>query len=261
MRYCLPVSTLHWCSVAKMCKMAKAAGFDMVEFLLAGWILEHPEEAAEMARDEGLDVRFHLAWTRQTSSEQTLFWCAAWRILTSVGWLPKQGSTFWEMAPPIITDAVVVYAENLLNGLQVNHYVQTMSTMKDGRFQISRADADRRLLGGVQLVVFDTYHDLHFRDGGLQILEENSRVRLLELMVADYKMYGSRIAEIHIQDWSKTGGRSVWPGTGDLPIREFLLEVVNRDSELILTPETKPIMRNVADGLKRLCNDVQDLVD
>ncbi|MBI2474648.1 MAG: hypothetical protein HYV68_03025 [Candidatus Taylorbacteria bacterium] len=262
MKFCLPVSTLQARRLRTTFRLAKAAGFDIVELLLAGWILKNPIEAAKMAVEEGFkEIRFHQAWTEVTSSEQQRLMRILWQLLTKAGWLPKPGSTFWEMVPALTPGDTVVYADEMLeHELMSNHCVQTMSTLSDGEFKMARSEFDQRMVISKQRVVFDTYHDLHYRPNGERILRESSRRVLLGLLFADLEALKDKICEIHVQDWSLRNGRSVWPGTGDLPLPEFMPEIAQSGRDgLIITPETK-LFRPTADKLKRLLGDTQDLL-
>jgi hypothetical protein len=242
-----------------MLRIIKKAGFDTVELLLAGWILKNPQLARIMAEDAELEVRFHVAWTKLTSSEQTLFWKFVWQVLTLKGWLPEASSTFDQMVPPEIRSDVVVYADNILDGLKSNHVVQTMSVLSGNDFRLSRSAAEQCLMDSPQRMVFDTYHNLHYRQDGDEILRTCDSDVLLGLLVSDFNRWRTRIDEIHIQDWSAVAGRSVHPGKGKLPLRQFLRHAINQGWEGILTPERKTIWFNCEDETKRLYDDTVSL--
>jgi hypothetical protein len=233
----------------RVAQLAHEAGFDGVEWLLAGGAMRDPSCCLAAAEEFELFSTFHEAWTSREATTPSL----VWKALQLIGWLPKS-TIYDDRVPEEVSDyPVVTYAHHIVKRRMPRNAVFQTCSVADGRgrFAISFEDFVRELRQRPEAeIVVDLYHLLELIGGkpdGLAIAQVD---KFPGLLTGFFDEFQKRIVEIHLADWSPTRGRNCPIGTGILPLCEFGQHVARSGWDGNVVPEVNPMHYLFGSALK-----------
>lgn len=213
----------------RKCELVKRARFDGIEVFLAlsRNIGKKVEVYRKLTRASGLSMTLHQGWSLTESHNP-----ASQRPFARLGMLPPDGYRIEDIVPSG-PESVVLYADRI-NELGVagnpRYWFQTSSVCGvDSRFRLSYPLFAQAVIARNLPVVFDTQHVLEYAQGvvGVGALPKNP-TKLGDLLMQLWGTLSTYVREIHLQDCNPAfgnKGRSLFTGTGILPLSEFCREV------------------------------------
>ena len=228
---------------------AKDAGYDGAEIVLFRWTVRRLNEIRDAARQLGLMVHLHQAWSIREGKVHWYNWPLYW-----TGHLPHPDAKLSEQFLPA-TEPIVIYADRVPEYLGLsetrrpaNYWFQTLCAQETpaGLSLPYRQFAD--LIREHKLnVVFDIQHALEYASGALNdvtALHGKSSPQLYRDLRSMWDEIGPFVKEIHVTDANpalgRTKGRNLMYGQGILPLREFCHYVRQSGWDGTVVPEIAP---------------------
>jgi sugar phosphate isomerase/epimerase len=251
----LPAPSLFGLTFKQQVRILKQAGFQGIELFMFNHPARHLKQYRNIAKEAHIRLSLHQPWSYNEAKGLLIN-----KVLDKLDYLPKDPYTLRDIIAGGDGELFVAYCDRRaevtkIQDPPVKFAFQTACVWngegKDRTHRIPYEEFVNSILPTNIPIVFDTFHLLEWRYGGLggKALASHSAKEIADELLKLWRLIGpERIAEIHWNDFVDSlggggeDGRECLPGEGKLALGLQMLanEIIRDDWHGYIIPEVSP---------------------